>query len=62
MRKQDMCIQCPLMDGRMIDTVVCLDIHGVVDFQDPERFATEEIFSHPDFREICKNCEHHRFD
>ena len=50
------------MDGRMIDTVVCFDIHGVVDFQDPERFAPEEIYSHPDFREICKNCEHHRFD
>ncbi|WP_242325554.1 hypothetical protein [Faecalibaculum rodentium] len=62
MKKQDTCIRCPLMDGRMIDSIVWFDIHGAVDFHDLDRVAPEKIFCHPDFREIGKNCEHNRFD
>ena len=44
MKKQDTCIRCPLMDGRMIDSIVWFDIHGAVDFHDLDRVAPEKIF------------------
>ena len=59
MRKK---VKCPLMEDKEIDSTVCFDIHGVVDFDDPDRFAPKEIFRYPDFREICRRCAHHRFE
>lgn len=55
-------VSCPLLEGKLIDEGTCFDIHMVVCGDAPEYTAPPHILANADYKNVCKNCQHHRED
>lgn len=51
-------ILCPIIN-EYIENEDCFDVHMVLEGA-PERTALEKIIGTKNYKDICKNCKHHK--